>query len=393
MKFELLVLDAKEASVVQDSSQLAYALAAHGDIKLASSNPVDSGRLNLHQGGEIRISPVESDKDLQPPLNRAFKVSLTGDIREIEPIRYLIVAHLRKLSFDYIYVLKDEVSQEIACSLYPLLYQVENSLRNYLISFMVTRLGPRWWEATAGSELSQKATQRKNNEPIFGEYADNKAYLIDFGDLGRLIYAQSAGFTSKDDIISKVMDLEESVEALRSFKKELQSNYQKFFKETFRSRDFQAKWEAFEKLRNKIAHSNLFVAADQDLGQQLARELLEIIADAEALLPQVSIAPEEKQALRDSYSESNRLYKPIEENVFLEHLADAEGSYCDRPGGYVGLARFVKYDLGQLGYDYASSYEIADLLHAAGKVEIYKVQNPHDAEEQASAIRIKEARQ
>jgi len=84
-------------------------------------------------------------------------------------LRKSVTQYLKSQNFDSLYVLIDQASERIACELYPLIYQVENLLRQYLIKFMVTRLGPNWWDATATSEWSQKVRQRKNNEIVFGD--------------------------------------------------------------------------------------------------------------------------------------------------------------------------------------------------------------------------------
>lgn len=70
--------------------------------------------------------------------------------------------------------------------------------------------------------------------------------------------------------------------ALKTLKDDLQSNYHKFFKTAFADKDFKTKWNTWESLRNKIAHSNLFTNDDLVTGQKIAEELIRIISDDDA---------------------------------------------------------------------------------------------------------------
>ncbi len=133
-------------------------------------------------------------------LGRAFIVTLVGPYDEIEYRREPLAALLKGQEFELLYVLKDQVSEKIACLLYPHVYRIENLLRGYLIRFMATHIGPRWWELTASSEMTQKAKMRKKNERVFGRYIENSAYLIDFDELGEIVYEHSPGFRTREDI-------------------------------------------------------------------------------------------------------------------------------------------------------------------------------------------------
>ena len=185
-------------------------------------------------------------------LGRAFIVTLTGPYGEIECRREPLAALLKGQEFELLYVLRDQVSEQIACALYPHLYRVENLLkRGYLIRFMATHIGPRWWELTASSEMTLKAKMRKKNERVFGRYIENSAYLIDFDELGEIVYEHSSGFRTREDIVGRISGLAETPEAIRALKQELQSNYYKLFKESFADNNFKEKWEQFEAIRKQ----------------------------------------------------------------------------------------------------------------------------------------------
>lgn len=384
VNFELLAVDTKDASVIQNDTNLLHSLLANGQLW---TNPSLQENQRITDGTIIvEVQSLASDKDSQESFSKGFFVRIKGDYSEVEPLRKTVTQYLKSQNFDSLYVLIDQASERIACELYPLIYQVENLLRQYLIKFMVTRLGPNWWEATATSEWSQKVRQRKNNEIVFGEHIDNKAYLIDFGDLGKMIYAQSSGFTSKEDILKRINELEETPEAIRILKEQLQSNYQKFFRESFKDKGFQEKWERLEKLRHKVAHNNLFTASDLEEGKEVASQLISIMQEADTHVEQVVLEVEEKIAIQESFIAQGYTWNVITENEFLEELRKRE-EYFSKGNGFVGLAHFVKVYLGAKGFSYKSSYDMASRLDKKGVVEIYDETNPY-GDEPVAAIRI-----
>lgn len=359
VNFELLAVDTKDASVIQNDTNLLHSLLANGQLwknpSLQENRRITDGTIT------VEVQSLTPDKNSEESFSKGFFVRVNGNYSEVEPLRKSVTQYLKSQNFDSLYILIDQASERIACELYPLIYQVENLLRQYLIKFMVTRLGPNWWDATATSEWNQKVRQRKNNEIVFGEHIDNKAYLIDFGDLGKMIYAQSSGFTNKEDILKRINELEETPEAIRILKEQLQSNYQRFFRESFKDKGFQEKWERLEKLRHKVAHNNLFTASDLEEGKVLASQLISIMQEADTHVEKVVLEVEEKKAIQESFIAQGYAWNVITESEFLEELRRRE-EYFSKGNGFVGLAHFVKMHLGAKGYSYKSSYDMASRL-------------------------------
>ena len=385
LKFELLALDTIEKSVIQSELNLLHSLLSIGSLWNTPS--IDEQNLKIVDGDvTLEARRVKGDAESRIDINKAFFITVSGSYDWLEPNRKVIVGFLDKQSFDYLYVLIDQVSEQIAQELYPLIYRVENILRAYIVKFMTTRLGPKWWEITATSDLNQKVKNRKNNEKEFSQHIDNKAYLIDFGDLGKLIYAHSSGFTSQEDIIRKISNLEETPEAIKRFKEEIKSNYQRFFKESFKDQNFQEKWEELEKIRHKVAHNNLFTNSDLERGKQLSNELFEITNNAIDSVDQVMLRSEEREAIRDSFA-SQGMFTKISEGELLEELQQQEAYYSQRSNGFVSLSKFVKGHLASKGYDVLSAYILIEELEEQDKVEIYSVDNPY-SEYKTASIRM-----
>jgi hypothetical protein len=382
LKFELLALDTVEQSVIQSELNLLYSLLSVGSLWKDPS--IDQQNLKIVDADvTLEARRVKADAESSTDINKAFFITVVGSYEWLEPKRKMIVEFLDNQSFDYLYVLTDQVSEGIAHELYPLIYRVENILRAYIVKFMTTRVGPKWWEITATSDLNQKVKNRKNNEKEFSQHIDNNAYLIDFGDLGKLIYAHSSGFTSKEDIIRKISNLEETPEAIQRLKEELKSNYQRFFKESFKDKNFQEKWEELEKIRHKVAHNNLFTNTDLERGKQLASELLEITNTAIQSVDQVTLRSEEREAIRGSFA-SQGIFTEISEAELLKELQEQEAYYSKRNNGFVSISKFVKGHLANKGYDISSVYKLIEELEAKGKVEVYSVDNPYSEYKTAS---------
>jgi hypothetical protein len=392
LKFELLALDTLEESVVFTETNLLHAFLANGSLW---NNPsLDDAKFRIKDGNvTLEVQRVKGDAEADTELSRAFLVTLKAEYSWLEPSRIRILELLKDRKFDYLYVLLDQVSEEIANLLYPLIYKVENSLRAYLVRFMTTRIGPKWWEITAPNDMTNKAQQRKNNETEFSQFIENKAYCIDFGDLGKLIYAHSSGFTKKEDIIRKVSELNEDSETLKDavkrLKKELDSNYQKFFSESFKQKNFQKKWEELEKIRHKVAHNNLFTDAELKQGQKLSEELINIIDIAVKKVDEVALRSEEKEAILESLA-STVVLNNITESELLKELKQREEYYSARGGGFVSLSNFVRVYLAAKGYDTSLTYQLIEDLKAQKKIESYYVDNPHNNSSQTLAIKLAE---
>jgi hypothetical protein len=390
LTYELLALDPAEATRCGDAPGLLYMLRGFSALwkaPVVSENEfqIRDGTTRLHVG---QVKPPASNDAPEVAFGQAFIVTLFGQFDSVEPMREPLTAYLKGQKFDRLYVLKDEVSEFIACQLYPYLYRIENQLRGYLIKFMSTRIGPAWWDITVSQEVSQKVSMRRKDERVFGKHVENSAYSIDFDELGEIIYEQSTGFLTKEDILKQINALPETPEALSQFKKDLQTNYHKLFKESFADKGFREKWKAFEVLRNKIAHCHLFTAADLSDGRQLAEDIDTLIVSADGKTEELVITERERDAIQEAVKEASFSWqKDISEDEFLRQLANQELRF-NRTGGFVGISAFLKY-LTNLGYAYQPAAAFLRRLESQGKIEVYKVPNP-EGEHEVSAVRTRQ---
>lgn len=368
--FEILTLDSTSKCTIKTETALAHSLMSNSGLWL---NPKlkDHKITDENQNINLIINQIAEEEENDYNIKNTLIIKVKGDFELVEKIRLNILKHLQNVGFDQTYVLLDEVSSTIACDIYPKINDVENLLRKYLMKFFVTKLGPSWWNVTADSEMKKKVIQRKNNEQIFSDFIDNRAYLIDFGELGKIVHSQSSGFISREDIVSKVLDLEETEEAIKKLKTELESNYTKFFKETFKENNFQQKWEEIEKLRHKVAHNNLFTKQDLEKADEISKALIEIINSANTSIDTIQFNIDEKDKLKENIAQSLDTYDIITKEELLSKLSESENWAKRSRDNFVGLKHFVTNYLGSQGFDYRSSYDLINQLEEEGLLELY----------------------
>jgi len=377
-------------------------------------------------GLEIQVSVYSIDTSfmLTDYQESAFVIAAESkNFDALEKFRLPLLEHLRgKLEFQNVRILADTVSTEVANLLYPQINRVESRLRRYLTKFFIQRVGLNWWKLTATRIMNEKVkTRREQLTDSMSKLVEMDVHLVDFDDLGELIYKQTTGFNNTEAIVAKLLDVKTHQELLE-LQGELQGNYTKYFKRFFQDKHFKHKWQELYRIRNKVAHHGTFYANELERGERLCEDLLLIITEAEAQIDKLVFSVEDKQAIREAVNDqieqeqeeaanlevagvptdeptSNggpTIYrarvagpkvvgrielpidrsreKAIDESTMLE-LLDGENtkSYND----YVGLKWFVTTNLADRGFAVNSSYSLANVLIDQGKIEMYDVQNSH----------------
>ena len=125
-------------------------------------------------------------------------------------------------------------------------------------------------------------------------------------------------------------------------------------------------------------------------GIALAKEIVAIITDADQSTEKLEITQGEREARQEQViaktddaaslppqsDEGISLRKEITEDEFLAELRDQESFYEKKPEGFVGLTRFTRFHLAELGYDEKSARMVTERLKKAGKIEVHYVENP-----------------
>lgn len=414
--FEILVIDKNGQSHITKDDSLINGLIFSESLWKKGEVVEKSGRKKIvdnEQKLEAKIQPVDTSSTLNDLIEAAFIIQVKGeDFREMERFRLRFLFHLKNiLKFTNIRILHDDISTRISNDIYPLVNNIENLLRRYLVKFFTQKIGVDWWEITAPRSIADKVNMRKNKERIFSELVDMDVTLIDFDDLGEIIYKQTTGFNSQENIITRVMN-SQTLDDLNTLKIELQGNYTKYFKEAFQDNNFERKWKTLFEIRNKVAHNNLFVLKDFEDAARLVEDLTRIVNSAEAKIDEFRFTIEEQEALRQATieavktaeyqnegkersladfgikvvgkidlpdfeepDEKENSFKIITQEDLMRELEYAERTLARNNLTYVGLKSFVTKILGNKGYSYKPTYSLINILKDKGIVEIYDAED------------------
>jgi uncharacterized protein with HEPN domain len=418
--FEILAIDKNGQTSITAGESLVYGLLFSESLWKKKEVLETNGTKKIvdeDQKLEVIFQPVDTSSTLNDLIEAAFIIRIKGeDYRELEKFRLNFLIHLRrKLNFTNIRILRDDVSTKISNEIYPLINKVENILRRYLVKFFTQKIGVEWWDVTAPKVISDKIGLRKGNEKNFSNLVDTDVTLIDFDDLGELIYKQTTGFNKQENIISRVMN-SETIDDLKTLKQELQGNYTKYFKEAFQDNNFEKKWKTLFEIRNKVAHNNLFIHNDLEVAIQLVDDITNIINDAESKIDEFKFSIEEQEALRQATIEAVKVaesqneskeksreklgltivgkidlppsdfdndyednpFKIITEEQLLWELDIAEKTLTKNNLTYVGLKAFVTKILGNKGYSYGPTYSLVNILKDKGLIDIYDAADDHN---------------
>ena len=391
----------------------------------------------------VNIYSIDTSLMLTDYQESAFVISAESrDFAALEKFRLPLLEHLRAtLEFRHVRILADTVSTEVANQLYPAINRVESRLRRYLTKFFIQRVGLNWWRLTATRVMTDKVkTRREQLTDKMSKLVELDVNLVDFDDLGELIYKQTTGFNNTEAIVERLLDVK-SYQGLLELQGELQGNYTKYFKRFFQDKHFKHKWQELYRIRNKVAHHGTFYAKELERGQQLCEDLLQIITEAESQIDKLVFSVEDKQAIREAVNDQieqeqsdaaeaaagaddadggepvvvaaagtqtkagptvyrarvagpkvvGRIELPrdrsreqaIDEATMCELLElESSKTYND----YVGLKWFVTSHLADKGFAINSSYSLANVLIDQGKIEMYDVTNSHGY--QVKAIRL-----
>ena len=384
--FEILAVDTSSKVIFNNEVAFCNNLVSNNKIFKKAAVTGDFYVTDEEMGLTIKIKKINPLIDHNSKLRQTYTVSVSSkSYSSLEPFRINFLEYLKNsLFFDMVYIIEDDISSKIAEEIYPSIYKVESFLRKYVIKFFVTKLGPEWWQVTADSEMKKKTDSKKRNETVFSTVVNSDVYLIDFGELGRLIYSQSSGNLSRDDIVNKVLSLEDTVDSLKKFKSEVQTNYNKFFKDTFKEGNFQASWEELEKIRHKVAHNNLFVEEDKEKAGNLSRDLINLIKKANEDIDKLTFTDSERESIVSGFI----AFKKIDREVFIEELKKTIEWSRSAADNFVGLQNFIVNILGSQGFDFQSVRDLIHELEREGVVEIYDY-NSEKNTRPVSALRFK----
>lgn len=415
--FELLIIDPNGNSEIQSTKSLLYGLLSTEKLWESPEEIDEKGNKYIKDKNlSLRIKPVDTSSVLYNLYESAFIIKVkSNDFEKVEKFRYPLVLHLKsRLRFDHIRILTDDISTEISNKIYPLINELENILRRYLAKFFTQKVGLDWWKQAVPDKVIEKTKLRQDNETVFSKIVETDMTLIDFNDLGEIIYKHKLGFNKPENLTDKILSIN-SEEELQKLKQDLDGNYNRFFKQHFKDFNFDKKWKQLFQLRNKVAHNNLFIKPDLDTASELYSEIKDIILNAENKIDEFRFSVEEQEAmiktsnaLLESENKDNlpspinlkvvgkidlptkldNSFEIISEEELLKELVRAEESLKFKNLTFIGLKSFVTNVLGNKGYSYGPTYAQINVLKDKGKIEIYDIEDEDFSNWPVKAIRI-----
>ncbi|MGY3052821.1 hypothetical protein ACVWYG_001017 [Pedobacter sp. UYEF25] len=403
--FELLIIDPNGNSEIQSQKSLLYGLLSTEKLWENPEEIDEKGKKYIKDTNlTLKIKPVDTSSVLYNLYEAAFILKLeSSNFEKLEKFRYPLVVHLKsRLRFDHIRILTDDISTEISNKIYPLINELENILRRYLAKFFTQKVGLDWWKQAVPDKVIEKTKMRQDNENVFSKIVETDMTLIDFNDLGEIIYKHKLGFNKPENLMDKILSIN-SEDELQKLKQDLDGNYNRFFKQHFKDFNFDTKWKQLFQLRNKVAHNNLFIRPDLDNSQILHKEIKDIILKAEEKIDEFRFSVEEQEAMIKTSTTPSTIiseglptnsvkvigkidlpeklennYEIISEETLLKELVKAEDSLNHKNLTFIGLKSFVTNVLANKGYSFGPTYAQINVLKDKGKIEIYDVENANE---------------
>ncbi|MGE7683908.1 hypothetical protein [Peribacillus simplex] len=217
----------------------------------------DTYILNIN---EYNIKVVISEGENQEQEN-FWEIFIEGDFFLLEDLRPLLLFEMSTL-FNQRYCLQDQISREIAKKAYPLINELENLLREYLLRFFVKKVGSQWWKFNSNDSLNKKSKNHGNTR-AFSNLLDMEIYNIDFVDLKELVTGNFRKISNIDvvnalDIILERKENPDKVEQkVNNLKENFLGNWEKFFKDHIGINNFEVLWKDLYDIRCMVAHNSL----------------------------------------------------------------------------------------------------------------------------------------
>lgn len=339
-----------------------------------------------------------------------------NDKEKLEYMRFWISDTLRTvLKAEHLYLTHDGITAFYAAMIYPTIHRIENRLRRFLIRFFLQVVGVNWLESTAKPSVYTKAMDRRERGlDKWTKLINHEISYMDFHELGDLITKQSTGFNDPASLSDRIRGVA-TLEELEALKADMESNYTKYFQDTFQSKRFHKHWNDLSHIRVRVAHNALLTLSDSQKTETAVEAVERILDQAEARMTmvelsereQVRVTPaeepsEETAPTEDDYSDllprltilgkvdlpvgakdtSTRrdaaeadeefLIEPFE---FLEALDEyRRNPHFDR-SRFLALSTFLNI-LEDEGYNRASCSRMAYQLAQEGKIEIYEYTEP-----------------
>ena len=281
--------------------------------------------------GELHIGTLALDYELQTGevLNdkqRFFhlKISLQYEqyLKEFEALLKAIRSLLHKAGGKPAQTLWDGLSLYYAQQAYPLIHDLENTMRKLITKFMLTNVGVGWASEAVPKEVVE-SVRSKTAKPDH-----NYLYEVDFIQLSNFLFKEysTVSLVVLTDRIKKATNITDLT--ITDLKQAIpRSNWDRYFSNIVNCEGeyIKNRWERLYEKRNLIAHNRPLSRTDYDEIVTLCNELLPKVTQAIDSLDQITVASDDRELVSESaatsksigYSEFLSLWNRLHQHLYL----------------------------------------------------------------------------
>lgn len=215
----------------------------------------------------------------------------------------------------------DDIGRLYAEKAYPIINEVENSMRRLIAKFMLINVGMNWSKDAITPELFNKIENFEDEQ-----VNSNDLHKLDFIHLKQVLFDKKRDINLEDldRLLAKTKFSEEDKDKILKYIPK--SNWEKYFSSLLDEKDssIEKKWELLYKLRNKVAHNRNVKKEEFNQILGLSSDIKDIILKATTKLGEIDLNEEDRGLIIHSYphnlAHQNYLYG---EKAVIQYYLDA----------------------------------------------------------------------
>lgn len=192
----------------------------------------------------------------------------------------------------------NDVGRHYAQTAYPLINDIENTMRKLISKFMLINVGMNWSKDAVHPELFKKI-EGYSDEELYS----NDLYKLDFIHLADVLFKKKRDITTEqmDRLLQKTNFNDADKEAILRYIP--RSNWDKHFTEIVdgEGSQLEAKWNRLYKLRNKVAHNRFITKSEYGEISGICSQVKQLLTSALNKLGEIDLDIEERESVVLSY--------------------------------------------------------------------------------------------
>ena len=390
MKTEYLISIDDTQNICKDEKSFANLLMINRDIEVSRKTIKYKGK----------TYDYENKKYLSKKSDYIyFHIAITADIIDLsdqvtpeqdEQIRLYeeLLSEIRNIVFKVAFKVQtiwDDVSFFYSKLAYPLIYDIENSMRKLITKFMVINVGTNWEKENTPEKLQNYSKKNKNEEMLYKfNFSQLSNYLFDefvMYDINEFIKEQTqedkddekgaenqtnqsnADNQIKKDNSKKIFTIDDLQPFLRK------SNWDRLFSGIvdLEGEQLKKKWSELYEYRCKVAHNNHFIRADYNRVREIIDEIKPQIDKAIDNLDNVNISEADSEIFSENYA---TVY-----NLNVKEFFDEFDAMCNlidmlflKTGSYDSVGYYASKNPRVVGKNHISLRKKVDNLRDMGVI-------------------------